>query len=230
MPDTDPAAWSRLCDDARGQGFVFRRGIELALEWSRGLVEPGQRWIDVGCGTGRLLRGLREAGTSAAGVDVDPRMLERARRAIPAAPLTVARAEQLPFGPAAIDGVVATSLMGCLDEAEPVWAEIRRVLKPQGHAVVTFTNRDSWLVSLNYALRPRRKDAYRLHRASQVLEALRELGFEVVRVRFYSFVLTAWSRMFPPAALARRLECTGSGWLATRLARNFIVVVRKVTP
>ncbi len=169
---TNPEAWNRLCGGPGGPGLVFRRGIGIALELSEAFIQPGRRWLDIGCGTGQLLGGLSGAGAAAAGIDLDPRMLALARRNAPSIPFAVARAGQLPFGVSTFDGVTATSLMGCVDEAVPVCAEFRRVLTPGGHALVTFTNRDSWLLKLNYAFGRRRGEGYRLYGASEVVAAL----------------------------------------------------------
>ena len=162
------------------------------------------------------------------GIDLNPRMIGLARQNFPASPpLAVAFAERLPFGAGTLDGVTATSFLGCIPDAGPVFSEIQRVLRPDGHAVLTFTNRDSWLLKLNYAVGRRSGGTYHLYGARQMVSSLERLGFEVEQVRFYGFVLTAGSWMFPPAAVARRLEGAGPFWLATRLARNVIVVVRK---
>jgi ubiquinone/menaquinone biosynthesis C-methylase UbiE len=223
MPATfDPETWNRTCESEGGRGFVFRRGAELAFELSRKLIQPGQRWLDVGCGTGQLVRALRETGVSVVGADFDRQMIAFARKKTPG-PLAVARAEQIPFGDATMDGVVAISLMGCVLEARPIFAEIRRVLRADGHAVMTFTSRDSWLLKLNYVLSRHREGGYRLYNASEVIRELEKNGFWIVEVRFYNFVFCAGNLLLPPPSLARRLECSRS----YRLARNFIVVARR---
>ena len=228
MPTTDPDAWLRTCGDPRGPGYVFRRGIALTTELARALVRPGCRWLDIGCGTGQLLEALLSADACAIGIDLAPRMIELARRRVAAPPpLAIARAEGLPFGAGTLDGITATSFMGCVPDAGPVFGEIRRVLKPHGHAVITFTSGDSWLLRLNYAVGPRNGDSYHLYSIRQVVAALEEIGFEILGLRFYGFVLTVGRWTFPPAAVARRLECDGPSWLANHLARNFVLVIRK---
>jgi len=218
----DPEAWHRLCEHDDGIGFVFRRSAELAVELARPWLRPGQRWLDIGCGTGRVVRVLRESGVLAIGADFDPRMIQFARQTV-SAPMTVARAEQLPFGDATLDGVIATSLMGCVAEASPVFAELRRVLRPGGHAVISFTLRDSWLLKLNYVLSRRREGGYRLYTVEEVVHALEGNGFQILTVRFYNFVFGVGNGLLPPASLARRLESSRS----YRLARNFMVVAHR---
>ena len=58
-------------------------------------LEPG-RTLDLGCGTGRVTRFLKDAGHTVEGVDICPEMVERARILHPDIPFTVGDAAQLP--------------------------------------------------------------------------------------------------------------------------------------
>lgn len=103
-------------------------------------VAPGDRVLDVGCGTGTLLEALCLAAPRAefAGVDLSGEMLEVARRRIGAAmDLRQACAETLPFGDAAFDVVVSTNVFHFLREPVSALREMRRVLKPSGRVVIT---------------------------------------------------------------------------------------------
>ena len=58
----------------------------------------GARVLDVGCGAGFALRTARERGADGlAGVDVSPRMIERARLHVPGADVRVASGDALPW-------------------------------------------------------------------------------------------------------------------------------------
>jgi SAM-dependent methyltransferase len=61
-------------------------------------VGPGDRLLDVGCGSGTLLAAAAERGAQVVGVDISPGMVEAARRRVPAATVLVADAQtaQLP--------------------------------------------------------------------------------------------------------------------------------------
>ena len=59
-------------DDAHGEA-------DLVLH----LTSPGARVLDAGCGTGRVAARLASRGLAVRGVDVDPRMVEEARRRWP---------------------------------------------------------------------------------------------------------------------------------------------------
>jgi ubiquinone/menaquinone biosynthesis C-methylase UbiE len=90
----------------------------------------GERWLDVGCGTGHVLSVAAAAFPSAMGVDLSAEMLARAA----ARGLTVARAEaaSLPVEDASVDVVSAFALLHHLWDVEAFYKEVRRVLRPGG--------------------------------------------------------------------------------------------------
>jgi SAM-dependent methyltransferase len=96
---------------------------------------PGSRVLDVGFGDGRQMRHLREAACRPYGVEHNEGLAARGR----AAGLTVcrAKAEELPFGDGAFDGVVCKVVIPYTDEARAI-AEIARVLRADGVARVSF--------------------------------------------------------------------------------------------
>ena len=228
MPRTDPFVWKRLCESPSGPGYVFVRGIELALARITASARGGGRWLDVGCGTGRLLHALTASSIRAVGVDANPAMLDLARSLLTAPPpLVAALAERLPFADAAFDGAAATSFMGCVADPLPMLAELRRVVRPDGLLVVTCTNAGSALLRLNYAVRAGRPGGHHLYRVDEACGLLGEAGFTVEDVWFYSFVLSFGRWLVPPARVARRIERTGPSRAAARLARNFIITARR---
>jgi SAM-dependent methyltransferase len=60
-------------------------------------VTPGQRVLDVGCGTGVFLRLVAERGAVPFGLDASQALLEIARERVPEADLRVGEMEQLPY-------------------------------------------------------------------------------------------------------------------------------------
>jgi len=91
----------------------------------------GRRCLDLGCGTGRYLRILAEAGASRAfGADLSAPMLERAR----AGRFGVVRAEaaRLPFADGSFDIVVCGLVVGHVAALDAVAAEAGRVLAAGG--------------------------------------------------------------------------------------------------
>jgi ubiquinone/menaquinone biosynthesis C-methylase UbiE len=100
-----------------------------------------QRVLDVGCGTGYLLRVLAGHYPEAhklAGIDAAPNMIDTARRLTDDDRLTFARsvAEHLPYPDASIDLVVSSTSFDHWSDQLAGLAECARVLRPGGHLVL----------------------------------------------------------------------------------------------
>lgn len=75
----------RGADYERHFSDLAASGVDVHGEASfvAGLLEPGRRVLDAGCGTGRVARELARRGFDVVGVDNDASMLEQARSAAP---------------------------------------------------------------------------------------------------------------------------------------------------
>jgi SAM-dependent methyltransferase len=105
----------------------------------------GARVLEVGCGPGRLsIRLARRHGLEVTGLDLDPAMIERARANAdrlgtggePGPSFVVGDAASLPFPDGSFDLVVSTLSMHHWAEQAAGLAEIGRVLRPDGRALV----------------------------------------------------------------------------------------------
>ncbi len=100
-------------------------------------LRPGERVLDVACGTGIIARAAVRAGCSVTGIDVAPDMIDAARATEPTIDWHVGDAQALRFDGGTFD--VVTCQMGLMfleDRAQAV-AEMRRVLAPGGRVVVS---------------------------------------------------------------------------------------------
>jgi ubiquinone/menaquinone biosynthesis C-methylase UbiE len=103
-------------------------------------LQPGQRVLDVGCGTGTLaiLAKRTSPMSSIAGIDPDEMALARARRKARRAGVDVSfesgRADTLPYPDASVDRVLSSFMFHHLsrDDQRAMLDEVRRVLKPGG--------------------------------------------------------------------------------------------------
>jgi ubiquinone/menaquinone biosynthesis C-methylase UbiE len=125
----------------RGQmhADIVGRSIDLALA-----RHPSpRRVLDVGCGTGVLLRELADRAPRAerlTGIDAAPGMIEQAvARAAADSRLIFLQgtAERLPFPDASFDLVVSTTSFDHWTDQAAGLAQCRRVLEAGGHLVLT---------------------------------------------------------------------------------------------
>ncbi len=114
-----------------------RRKLEQVLTRYLDGLPDGSRLLDVGCGTGQLLRRLG-GRFHRAGCDPAEEMIRRARERNPGVELRVATAESLPYEDAAFDAALCIEVMRYLADPEPALGELARVLRPGGLALVTF--------------------------------------------------------------------------------------------
>jgi SAM-dependent methyltransferase len=99
---------------------------------------PHSRVLEVGCGGGNVLE--RVAGRRV-GIDLSPFILGKARRRLgPSALLARGDAMALPFADGVFDRVFCSEVLEHVLEPEAVVREMRRVLAPGGHAVVSVPN------------------------------------------------------------------------------------------
>jgi len=102
-------------------------------------IAPGQRVLDVACGTGALtvaVAGRVSPGGAVLGLDANPEMLAVARRKHPDIEWHDGRAESLPFADASFDAVVSQFGLMFFDDRVAALREMQRVLRPGGHLVV----------------------------------------------------------------------------------------------
>jgi SAM-dependent methyltransferase len=95
-------------------------------------VRAGTRVLDVGCGPGTGTAAAAARGAQATGVDLADGMLARARRRHPALSFVHGDAEDLPFGDARFDAVLAGFVLNHLPDADRGLRELARVLAPRG--------------------------------------------------------------------------------------------------
>jgi SAM-dependent methyltransferase len=125
-------------------------------------VRPDERVLDIGCGTGQTTREAARSAVngSALGVDISPRMLERARELTdaegpPNASYQLGDAQTHPFPAAGFD--LGISRFGTMFFADPVAAftNIGRALHPEGRLMIMAwqaPGRNEWFTATLQAL------------------------------------------------------------------------------
>ena len=135
-----PAAGSRSPAEVYEERFV----PALFRPWGRVVaaaaqLAPGQRVLDVACGTGALTEAVCERvgpEGSVVGLDANAQMLEVARRKQLDVEWREGRAETLPFANASFDAVVSQFGLMFFDDRVQALREMMRVLRPGGRLAV----------------------------------------------------------------------------------------------
>src|SRR3954449_497931 len=124
--------WAELPEDPRPWAWERRRALLLAA------AKPGERVLDLGCGAGRFVAALRDAGSDPVGVELAEAALDRARANAPGADLRPVEPDgSLPLEHASVDLVWCSEVLEHVADTEHALLEVRRVLRPGGRVLIT---------------------------------------------------------------------------------------------
>ena len=101
------------------------------------LVPSGKRVLEIGCGTGDLLAGLKIK--ESVGVDISPKMIEIAAKKHPEIKFYEMGAETLNL-PQKFDYIIASDLINLLYDVENSLKEWHRVCNPDTRLIITYYN------------------------------------------------------------------------------------------
>lgn len=143
----EASAWAdRYRSDPR-----FIRRFELIREFFSDVPLKDRAVADIGCGAGFISRYLCESGARVTGIDVSPAMIEAARQncsAFPDAKFVLGPADKLAFPDRSLDAVTCISVLEYVPDEKAVLAEIARVLKLNGVALISVPNASSFFRKL----------------------------------------------------------------------------------
>ena len=186
----------------------------------------GRAVLDLGCGDGKLAVRLAALGARVDGLDSDAAMLRAAASRAAAAEIgvdfVVGQAEALPFTAGRFDIVVAVTVLCFVSDAEAVFREIARVLRPGGAVVIGELGR--WSL---WALRRRIRGwlgnplwrAARFHTEGELRRLAEGAGLEVRARRgavFYPPVAALACAMAPLDPWLGRITAIGAAFVALR--------------
>ncbi len=186
----DVERFDRLSSTYEGhwlQKIFFDRVHRTALNAVDAQARPAVL-LDVGCGTGRLLRAAARRWPEAQliGVDPAPGMVAVARRLTPQATFESGSAEQLPLPGASVDLALSTlSFHHWQDQAAGV-RDIARVLRPGGSFVLADPSVPAWWGRFDHGARFHDRAGLRSVMEAAGLRVLKQeallLGYLVVTV------------------------------------------------
>jgi len=168
-------------------------------------MTAGARVLDVGCGTGELLRRLRAKYPEArlAGLDPVPEMLAVAKDKLGGVEdLRAGYADALPWDCATFDVVVSCNMFHYITHPVEAVREMARVVRPGGAIVLTDWCDDYLACRIcNLYLRLANRAFYKTYRQSECLEVFRRAGLPEVRMERYK-ISWLWGLMTAVVTLA----------------------------
>ncbi len=123
-----------------------------------GVAKPlclGKEVLEIGCGTGMILKEIAPFAKHAKGIDISPGMLEHAERR--GLDVQVGSATELPFEDGSFDVAYSFKVLAHVQDISKAMQEVARVLRPGGRAALEFYNK----ASLRYLIK-RLKPAHRI--------------------------------------------------------------------
>jgi ubiquinone/menaquinone biosynthesis C-methylase UbiE len=177
-------------------------GPSLFAPWAMRLVQsadpkPGERVLDVACGTGIVARRVAlhvESNGKIIGLDLNPHMLTVARAAAKREGLAIewheGRAEKLPFPDGAFDLALCQFALMFFDDRRAALAETHRVLADGGRVLLSVwqgIERHPFYQTLHKAIQARLgmsgvQDIFALGRADELRGMLTDAGFQHVEI------------------------------------------------
>ena len=106
----------------------------------RGLLPPGRRVLELGCGAGTYVRLLGKRGYPVVGLDYSLPSLSRAAAADPGGRYVAGSAYALPFPSGAFHAVVCVGVLQVLEHPDAAIAEMARILAPRGIVLIETLN------------------------------------------------------------------------------------------
>ncbi|HET7669619.1 MAG TPA: class I SAM-dependent methyltransferase [Burkholderiales bacterium] len=222
----------------REQQFSFVCQKRIAIEML-GDVTKG-RLLEVGCGPAVMTPDLVAMGFLVHGIDVSSEMVRRARQRMAGHPLEkrcvfgLGDTERLQFPDCSYDAVLCMGVLEYLPRYGAALAEIARVLKPGGLAVITLPNRASayhvaW--GAYRRLKPGRRGEATPNRCVpwKFDRELAAAGLRKLESRACNFIFFPLQELLPRASLAmnRALLPLSRTAVAPFLGAQYIVAAQK---
>lgn len=175
----------------------------VRLELLRGVLSPGARVLDAGCGAGDLVRSLAAGGHEAVGMDVSARALKVASERHPEQQFVQHSAEELPWPVEAesFDAVVAFEVVEHLLRPRRLLEGAHAALRGGGGLALTtpYHGRVKNLAVAALAFDRHfavEGDHVRFFTDRALRRLVSETGFDVERVRHYGRIWGLWAGVF----------------------------------
>ncbi len=165
--------WASTYENSWLQRVFFDPAHQATLALAAETIHQPANVLDVGCGTGKLLRRAHSYWPQAQLIGVDPAngMIEMAKRLTPDAIFHTGMAEALPLQDASVDLVLSTTSSHHWQDQAAGIREVARVLRPGGYFILVDAVFSDWFVQV---LRLKR-----FHSSAQMRMLFMQAGLDV---------------------------------------------------
>ena len=115
-------------DPSCGRDYLSMQHLER-YRFARELLKPGQKVLDIACGTGYGTDILLKHGCEVIGADIDDGILEEAKKKWNHSDFRAADVLNLPFEKGAFDAVVSFETIEHVTDGKRFLSEMKKVLK-----------------------------------------------------------------------------------------------------
>jgi trans-aconitate methyltransferase len=201
-----PDRWdSALYDDRHS--FVWKKAADL-IDLLH--PQPGERILDLGCGTGHLTAQIAERGADVIGLDASASMIAQARQNYPKLKFVLADARTFELG-TGFDAVFSNAALHWIPEPAPVIASVARALKPGGRFVLEMGAKGNiaQIVDALTTVLPTARNPWYFPTAAEYSQVLEQRGFEVRAL----WTIERWNKLeHPERGLREWLEMFAGTW------------------
>ncbi|HZP19718.1 MAG TPA: class I SAM-dependent methyltransferase [Bauldia sp.] len=251
-PSEDLLRWDGMyaAETENLEDEFFRLRRDFAVAYVAAHYGSDARICDLGCGAGPTIAELLKRGFDTVGFDYSPDMLGKAAKRIGGRrPLVRCDIQAIPLRDATIDCAVCLGVISYVERYDRILAEIHRILKPGGTAIVTYRNDKNLMISdpvgpVRYLGRKLQRllgrgGGFRIGnhmsfaevrrvvaRSSLTLEGFRGIGFGPLRFNRKP-ILSERASLKLHRTLTRWFDRLGAEWPFRLAADVHILIVRK---
>lgn len=166
----------------------------IAFLTKTGVLGSSSHILEIGCGKGRMLKALKDAGHTVCGIDIAEFPIAECRRCYPTIDVRLASGDAIPFPDASFDIVLSFDVFEHIRDSDRHLREVMRVLKPTGQYLLQTPNKwtnipfellRAWRKYRNGPIRAYKEllmDHCSLHTCGQLRRRFRRAGLDTLFV------------------------------------------------
>jgi ubiquinone/menaquinone biosynthesis C-methylase UbiE len=233
--------YSIIAENPYKDSFVYSR--KRLNEWLDKYIPAegkGLKMADIGCGTGYHLKRYQERGFEITGVDGSEEMLKQARLANPGIEFIQTDVDEIPLPSETYDYALCIEVLRYLPDILPSLKEIKRILKPNGMALVTAApvlQANLYPIVNKLVLMKKSSDLTQLkqyfHSYGELRQKCLEAGFKDIEIHGVYGGFSIWLERIVPSILPTYLKVwekiddkTADAPVLKNLSNMFLIVAK----